>query len=57
MPVPLTEILAALDKVQGAPLPRVRVKAKPGELTLLRSLADALRAQLAGEATGKHKAT
>jgi hypothetical protein len=55
-PPDLEPILAALDKVQASKLPRVRVRAKPGELTLLRAVADAVRGQLAAEDPGRHSA-
>ena len=57
--VPLAEILAALDKVQRSRLPRVPVLTmlRPGELTLLRGLADALREELEGGGDGKHRAS
>jgi hypothetical protein len=54
--VPLTEILAKLDKVQDSRLPLLRVRARPGELTLLRALADAVREQQMAGGPGKHKA-
>jgi hypothetical protein len=50
------DILAALDKVQASPLPLVRVRAKPGELTLLRELADKVR-ELEANGTGRHRTT
>ena len=55
-PTQVASVLAALDRVQASSLPRVRVKAKPGEITLLRALADAVRADLRAEGTGKHSA-
>jgi hypothetical protein len=54
---PLAEILAALDKVQRSRLPRTWARAKPGELILLRSLADALREELETGGSGKHRAS
>jgi hypothetical protein len=56
MTTPLERALAALDKVQASPLPLHRVRAKPGELTLLRAVADAVRDQLAVEPAGRHRA-
>jgi hypothetical protein len=54
--VPLADILASLDKVQGSALPNVRTRTKPGELTLLRALADQVRALLDAEDAGRHAA-
>jgi hypothetical protein len=55
-PPDLARVLATLDKLQASPLPPLRVRAKPGELTQLRALADLLRAELAVEPAGRHRA-
>jgi hypothetical protein len=55
-PPDLARVLATLDKLQASPLPLLRVRAKPGELTQLRALADLLRAELAREPGGRHSA-
>jgi hypothetical protein len=52
--VTAADILAALDKVQASALPTVRVRAKPGELTLLRELADKVR-ELESSGAGRHR--
>jgi hypothetical protein len=54
MSVPLADVMAALEKVQASPLPRVWARVKPGELTLLRALADAVRRAQAEGGNGRH---